>query len=128
MRTEWRQSEQTLGGLDVERESDQTEATSRGGRNTGFQDALGVFARLLQRGHVRRDEVEEVIADNCRRQGRPAPDGGSMERRVERLRCTFEQSGLVIESTTEGPGRLTGWRVPVRRQPLSLPSVPSWQS
>jgi len=87
----------------------------RSGRNTGYQDALGVLVRLLQRGQVRRDEVEEVIAHNCRREGRPVPDGGSMQRRVERLRYTFEQTGLVIEPTVhDGMGWSPGWRVSAR--------------
>jgi hypothetical protein len=40
------------------------------GPNTGFRDALEVIARLLQHPQLSRLEVEEVIRENCRRQGR----------------------------------------------------------
>jgi hypothetical protein len=98
---------------------------ARGGPNTGFQDALCVLVRLLQRGGVAREEVEEVIRTNCRRQGRPAPAGPSMQRRMERLRVTFEESGVVIEPLVlvghDTSGRPSGWRVPRRvRQRVKL--------
>ena len=111
----------------------QSQARARGvrsGRNTGYQDALGVLVRLLQRGQVRRDEVEEVIAQNCRREGRPVPDGGSMQRRVERLRYTFEQTGLTIEPTiNDGMTWSPGWRVSSRpRGGAAMPGVSAWPS
>lgn len=84
----------------------------RGGRNTGFNDALGVLARLLQRGLVARDEIEEVIRGNCRREGRPAPVGSSLQRRVERLRATFEESGVHLEALAlPGSGCAVGWQM-----------------
>lgn len=87
---------------------------ARGGANTGFQDALGVLVRLIQRGALGREEIEEVIRTNCRRHGRPAPGGTSMQRRLERLRATFEESGFAVESLAgggEGRFRAAGWRL-----------------
>lgn len=100
--------------------------TTGAGCNTGFEDALGVLARLLQRGQVLRDDVEDVIARNCRMGGRPVPDGGSMQRRVERLRATFELSGLPVEGLIAG-GRGPGWRLAPRtwRAPAG---APPWRS
>lgn len=81
------------------------------GPNTGYQDALGVLVRLLQRGQLSREEVEEVIAANCHRQGRPVPDGTSMQRRMERLRGTFAQSGVALQAgVTEGCWAVPDWR------------------
>lgn len=98
------------------------------GCNTGFQDALGVLARLLQRGQVLRDDIEDVIARNCRTGGRPVPDGGSMQRRVERLRATFELSGLPVEALVgEGRGRGPGWRLAVRST-VDTVGQPPWRS
>ena len=84
------------------------------GPNTGFVDALEIVARLVQRSHLDRHEVEDVIRGNCRRQGREEPYGTSMRRRVERLKGTLERCGVHVELLSDhlaDDRRDLGWRL-----------------
>jgi hypothetical protein len=100
-----------------------------GGPNTGFQDALGVLVRLLQRGRLPREELEEVVRGNCSRLGRPAPVGGSMQRRLERLRATFEESGVALEPLAGGDaGRSCGWQMARRSHAAARGRSVAWPS
>ncbi len=96
------------------------------GPNTGYEDALSVLVRLLQRPHVGREDVEEVIRRNCAKHGRVAPEGESMRRRIERLRNTLLRCGVSIEMVArDGPnGQLrapASWRIDPRAVSSPLP-------